>query len=99
MEASLAWRERPPVDIYQHLDGTPTRLGCLLDGLRALEREARAHRGAGLTLRLAGEAYEAFDAHATRYMTALQRAYGGRIDVRRAERAPVPPPAYEVFRT
>lgn len=58
MQASLAWGECPVDEILVDRGGGLSARGQLLEGLRLLEREARARPAASLTLALPDEAWK-----------------------------------------
>lgn len=81
LEASLAWGPRPVDEAFLDAAGQPLPRTRLLDGLRALEREARARPAARLTLKLPESAYAAFKVRARSITDALDTRYGARLAI------------------
>lgn len=86
MEAVLEWRARPVQEACLDARGEPLPLANLLDGLRQIEREARARPADRLCLGLPEAAYAALAMHRKLYETGLIERFGGRIDVAQSSR-------------
>lgn len=81
MEIALEWRERPTGEALQNLSFTATDESLMLDGLRRLEREARAQPAAQLVLELPDAWHSGLRSELDGYEKALKSRYGARIEI------------------
>ena len=86
MEATLEWRERPIAEALLNLANNPTDETILLDGLRRLEREARAQPAARLTLELPDLTFQTAKSQLKVYDKVLDKRYGARCEIVRSDR-------------
>ncbi len=94
MEISLAWQAAPLHERLVGADGRPVPESILLEGLRALAREAEACPADRLRLSLPEDALALVRASSGRYEKALAAKYGARLAI-----APAPRGRLEVTRT
>lgn len=81
MEAVLEWRWQPLYEAYFDTKGAALPEAIMLDGLRQIERAAKANPADQLRLSLPEAAYSAFVLHRKMYQTALIEHFGARIEV------------------
>lgn len=86
MEIVLEWRARPLHEAYIDVSGRDLPLASLLDGLRRVEREAKANPSARLSLGLPKLAFEAFVSQRKMYETGLIDRFGARIEIAQTPR-------------
>lgn len=85
MEVKLEWGRTPISDILVDADGSPTAEAIALEGLRVLEREARAYPMARLTLNLPSEAHEWFRQSDLNLQGEIDARFGARISIVQSE--------------
>lgn len=86
MEISLAWQAMPLHERHIGKDGEPMPDSLLLDGLRALTREAAAFPGDRLRLALPEAALKLVQGASGRYEKALADRFGARLEIAVSER-------------
>jgi Ribonuclease G/E len=92
MEASIAWGEAPIADRMLDLAGVPTDETLCLDGLRHLQREARAQPMARLQLSLPERAHAWLIGCGLDLQASLDESFGARLTI-----SPHAKPQPEVF--
>ncbi len=81
LEASVAWGETPIADRLLSPNGEPTDETLCLEGLRHLQREARAQPMARLTLSLPLRAFNWLSASSLDLQERLDEAFGARLTI------------------
>lgn len=94
MEASVAWGETPIGDRLLGRSGEPTDETLCLEGLRHLQREARAQPMARLTLWLPARAFAWMNISGLDLQAHLAETFGARLTILSSDR-----PEPEVFQT
>lgn len=86
LEASVAWGACPLGEVFLDPGGEKRPRTVMLEGFRALEREARQRPAAELVLALPEAAFASYRAQAVTFANALNKRYGARFTIKAHER-------------